>query len=298
MITGEAVRLAMETTPGIILTVVLILSITVMFSKAVRYLLKHYFKASRLLRVSSTGFTVFSHLIVFVIYLIGIGTAIWMVPSLRNLSLSIFAGVGLVAVVLAFASKGSFSNISQGIFIAVFQPFRVGDRIRIGDGGILGKVEDITLRHTVIRTYENKRVIIPNAKISEQTIENYDIGDRRMCKFVELNISYDSDVNKAMKIMREEVEKHPFFLDIRTKEERKKKVPKVKVAVLGYGDFSVKLRAWAWAKDYGDSFVMGNDLNKSIKARFDKNNIEIPYPYRTIVYKKDLKKKRKKHKAK
>ena len=91
-----------------------------------------------------------------------------------------------------------------------------------------------------------------------------------------------------MKIIREEAEKHPKIYDNREEEQKKEKEPIVKVKVIGFGDSSVNLRAWVWAKDPADSFAMSCDLNKSIKERFDKEGIEIPYPYRTIVYKKDM----------
>jgi small-conductance mechanosensitive channel len=94
-----------------------------------------------------------------------------------------------------------------------------------------------------------------------------------------------------MKIMREESEKHPNCYDNRTEEEKKNKEPIVKVRVIGFGNSSVNLRAWVWSEDAGKGFVMACDLNKSIKERFDKEGVEIPFPYRTIVYKKDIKKK-------
>ena len=86
----------------------------------------------------------------------------------------------------------------------------------------------------------------------------------------------------------EESEKHPNCIDHRSEEEKKNKDPIVRVRVLGFGDSSVNLRAWVWAEDAGKGFVMACDLNKIIKESFDKEGIEIPFPYRTIVYKKDM----------
>ena len=268
--------------------VAVVLFITVIIQKIIKsFLQKHLERSSKRLKVDETQYRFFRHFISAFIYIIGIGIAISMIPSLRALSISLFAGAGVVAVVVGFASQQAFSNIVSGVFIALFRPFRVGDRIKLGMD-LRGTVEDINLRHTVIRDFENKRIIVPNSIISAEKIENATIEDPKICKWVEIGISYDADIDKAMSIIQSEAMKHQLCIDNRTKEEKENKDPQVRVRVIGFGDSSVLLRAWIWAKDPQDAFVLGCDLNKSIKERFDKEDIEIPFPYRTIVYKKDL----------
>jgi len=279
---------------GSAVTIVIILATTFFIERIIKRLLNTSLKkSSKKIKVEPTKYNFLRHSISAIIYLIGISIAIFTIPQLRAISLSIFAGAGILAVIVGFASQQAFSNIVSGIFIVIFKPFRVGDRVKIGTE-ISGIVEDITLRHTVIRNWENKRIIIPNSKISDHTIENPDINDPKICKWVEFSISYDSDIGKAMKIMQEEAEKHENCIDNRTEEEKEDKDPKVRVRVIGFGDSSVNLRAWVWAEDAGKAFVMGCDLNKSIKERFDKEGVEIPFPYRTIVYKKNKRKSGKK----
>lgn len=276
---------------GDILTIIVILVLTFITAKLVRKVLdKSFAKSSRLIKVDPTQYNFLKHFISGLIYAIGIGIAIYTIEELRTLSVSIFAGAGILAIVIGFASQQAFSNVVGGIFISLFKPFRVGDRVRIGTE-IYGVIEDITLRHTIIRTFENKRVIIPNSVIGNEIIVNENLGDEKICKFVEIGISYDSDIDKAIKIMQKEAMKHPFFMDNRTREEKGKDEPAVPVRVIGFGDSSVNLRAYVWAPDPKSAFVMGCDLNKSIKERFDKEGVEIPFPYRTIVYKKDLEEK-------
>lgn len=268
--------------------------ITFLIVRITRYIIHRFFeKKSKKIKVDPTQFNFLKHTVSAVIYLIGVGIAIYMIPKLRSLSYSLLAGAGILAVIIGFASQQAFSNVISGIFIVIFKPFRVGDRIKIGTD-YFGIIEDITLRHTVIRNWQNVRVIIPNSKIAESTIENMDISDPKVCKWIEFGISYDSDINKAMKIMRQEAEKHEFCIDNRDAEAKKKKEPKVNVRVIGFGDSSVNLRAWVWANNSGEGFVMSCDLNKSIKERFDKEGVEIPFPYRTLVYKKDITKKTRK----
>lgn len=248
---------------------------------------KSYQRSREFTRASKTRYIFFKRFISATIYVLGIGLAIYVIPELQSLSLSMFAGAGILAIVIGLAAQQTFSNLVSGIFITIFQPFVVGDRIKLSEevGGI---VEDITLMHTILKTFENKRIIIPNSLISNQILENFHFGDGKICKFVEIGISYDSDIDKAMKIMREEAMKHPEFLDNRTPEEKEAGKEAVDVRVIGFGESSVNLRAYVWTPNPAAAFRLGCDLNKSIKERFDKEGITIPFPHRTIVFKNKL----------
>ena len=273
--------------------VIAILLTTYIIKRLTERLIKRFVENSSMhIMVDPTQFTLLRHVISALIYIAGIGLAIYVIPALKTMAVSIFAGAGVMAVVIGFASQKAFSNIISGIFIAIFQPFRVGDIIKFGDK--IGVVEDINLRHTVIRNFQNKRYIVPNSVISEETIENFNIGDEKTCKGIQIGISYDADIDEAMDIMRREAVKHPFLLDTRTPEEKEAGEHQVKVSVVGLGDFSVNLKAAVWAKNPTEAYRMWCDLNKSIKEAFDREGIEIPYPYRTIVYKDDAKKKKSK----
>ncbi|MDE6195739.1 MAG: mechanosensitive ion channel, partial [Erysipelotrichaceae bacterium] len=104
--------------------------------------------------------------------------------------------------------------------------------------------------------------------------------------FLYIGISYESDLNKAMKIMEEEIIAHPNFLDIRSKEEQEQKqVPAVIIRLIDFAESSMQLRATVYSKNNAEGFAMLSDLRISIKKRFDKENIEIPYPHCTITYK-------------
>lgn len=262
-----------------------ILCLTWLFARLFERIFNRFILRSTLLMNNNpTSYQFVKHLAKAVIYLVGLSMAIYVVPSLRTLSASLLAGAGILAVAFGFASQAAFSNIISGLFIVVFRPFRVNDRVTI-NATTFGVVEDITLRHTVIRNPENKRIVIPNSIISSQQLINADLIDEKVCKFIEIGISYDSDIDLAMDIMRTEVTQHPLWIDNRNEEQMEKGDPAVAVRVMGLGDFAVTLRAWAWAKDNADAFEMGCDLLKSIKKSFEKQGIEIPFPYRTIVYK-------------
>jgi small-conductance mechanosensitive channel len=166
----------------------------------------------------------------------------------------------------------------------IFKPYKIGDRILVRTD-LNGVVEDINLRHTVIRNFENKRIIIPNSVISNEVVINSNYEDNQICKFIDMGISYDSDIDLAKEIMRDEVEKHPLSVDPRTEEQIDAGEPRVPVRVIMMGESSVNIRAWSWANNPPEAFVMECDLLESIKKRFDKEGIEIPFPHRTLVYK-------------
>jgi len=245
-------------------------------------------------RFDQTRFAIAKNIISAAIYATAFIIIMRLVPGLEDITFSLLAGAGIAAIVIGFAAKDVASNLLAGIFIAIFQPFRVGDRIYFNN--TYGKVEDITLRHTIIKTWENQRVVVPNAKISETTIINYSLGEEKCIETVNMPISYDSDIDKAKKIMIEEAKKHPSFAELSGDAELLKKKETVKVRVVDIAESAIILRLYFWAKDKPTGFRMACDLRESIKKRFDKEGIEIPYPYRTIVHKDSKTKKRSKKK--
>lgn len=271
--------------------VVLILVLTYFFAKLVNAGLKKTFQeSSKRMRVDVTQFTVLRRVVVLVVYLVGFGFAGSLIPGFSGIWVSLLASAGILAVVVGFAAQAAFSNIISGIFIALFEPFKVGDKIAILDE--YGTVEDITLRHTVIKTWQEKRIVIPNSKISEESIINYSLRNERILGHLELGISYDSNIQRAREIMVEEAQNHPGLLKKVLGDDNAflKKDELALVRLIDLTDFAQLLRLYYWAPDKTTGIKMKFDLLESIKERFDAEGIEIPFPYRTIVYKKDIEK--------
>ncbi|MGK0365246.1 MAG: small conductance mechanosensitive channel [Saprospiraceae bacterium] len=233
------------------------------------------------LKNDPTNYQFLKHASSAIIYLVGFGIAIYNVPILKTFASSLLAGAGILAVAVGFASQQALGNIVSGVFIVIFKPFRIGDQLKVRE--LTGIVEDITLRHTVMRDFENKRIIIPNSLISEEIIVNADFVDEKLCKWLDIGISFNSNIDKARKIMQEEVMKHPFHLDVRTDIEKEEGLPEVTVRVIGFGESSVNLRLWIWASNAPNAFVLSCDLYESIKMRFDVEGIEIPFPHRILI---------------
>jgi len=127
------------------------------------------------------------------IYVIGLMLIIYQIPQLRSLVTAILAGASIAGLAIGFAAKDSLSNFTSSIFIAIFQPIRVGDLVDFR--GEYGQVEDLTLRHTVIRTTDNKRIIVPNSIISNEPIINWSIRDPEISWVVDFDLEKDSSLN-------------------------------------------------------------------------------------------------------
>jgi len=262
-----------------------ILSIAFIVGRVIRFALGRFLKASaKKLNVDPTRYNFFKNAVDFIIFLIAIIIIFRSIPALQLFSTTLLTGAGVLAAIVGFASQSAFSNIISGIFLVIFRPFSVGDRVKIGQL-YNGDVEDITLRHTVIKDFENRRIVIPNNVISNETIINSTIVDEKVIMFIEFTISLSSSIEQASKIIQEEAVKHAYCIDNRTADELTKGEHQVIVRVISFVESGLLLRTYAWARNPTEGFELKCDLHKTIKERFDAEGIEIPYPYRTIVYK-------------
>ncbi len=230
------------------------------------------------LKSDITNYKFLGNALTAIIYGVGILFAIRQFPSLQALAGGLLTGAGILAAVVGLASQQAFSNIVSGIFLVIFKPFRVNDRLKIKET-FHGIVEDITLRHTVIRDFENRRIVVPNSVIANEIIVNSDFNDDPICKFVEIGVAYNTNIDRAKAIMVEEIAAHKHYLDRRTDEQKEKGDAIAVVRLIRMTDWAMILRGDAWAETPAKAFVLYCDLLESIKKRFDAEGIEIPYPH-------------------
>ena len=224
----------------------------------------------------------------FVIYALAILVCLTQFDVFNSFSVTILSGLGIGSVVVGLAAQESLKNFFGSVAIVLGNPYEVGDFIECVDKAVSGTVEDITMRHTIIRTINNRRVIIPNCEMNTYTIENFNYSENENVKLVDYEISYESDVDKAIKILKEEMKKlyHP------NPKGRNKDVEFPKVRVLELGDDGIKLRTWVWGDNNSDVFENMYQLNYAINKRFPEEGIEIPYPHIELVEKKKLRSKK------
>ncbi len=252
--------------------------IAYLFNRFVNRVIK---KSTLLVHNDPTNYKFLKHTILAVIYVVGFGLAFFQFDHLEAIAKSLLAGAGILAIAVGFASQQALGNIISGVMIIIFRPFRVNDRLKIKEN-LSGTVEDITLRHTVIRDFENRRIVVPNDVINKEIIINSDFGDDKICKWIEVTIQYKNDVDKAMEIMRQTIMEHPLLEDNRSAEEIENGKPQVEVKLVDILDNGIRLRAWAWASDANNASLLRWDCLLRIIKEFEKANIS--FPETNIIY--------------
>ena len=234
----------------------------------------------------NTVWLFFKRLKKIILYSLAIIICLSRFETFSTLSVTILSGIGIITTVLGLAAKDALMNFFGSLGLVFAGPFEVGDFIQCIDKDISGTVEEITMRHTIVKTIKNKRVVVPNSVMNNLAIENYNRSDNEVCMFAEYPISYESDVDKAIKILEEESKK--LYKPI---SEYNKNVEFPKVRLISWDASGITLRSWIWGKDSGDAFENLFKLNYVVKKRFEEENIEIPYNHMEVILDKNKKNK-------
>ncbi|MCO6483267.1 MAG: mechanosensitive ion channel family protein [Flavobacteriales bacterium] len=240
-----------------------------------------YAKAKAQGREEMTRYRFFRNAVRTLMVILALIAIVYVIPSLRSLAFTLFAGAGILAVVIGFAAQKALSDIISGVFIVAFKPFRVGDLIQAGEVGVFGQVEDINLRHTTILTFENRRLVIPNSILSEDRIVNSSIRDERTCEFIEFDLALHADINLAMALMQHRALLHPSRIvspDVATSMENPEEPITVRLVKIHEG--AITLRMYVWAKDPVDARRMHYDLNQAVLEDFLEQGIPFALPIR------------------
>ncbi|HGY9586329.1 TPA: small-conductance mechanosensitive channel MscS [Vibrio harveyi] len=177
---------------------------------------------------------------------------------------SVVAVIGAAGLAVGLALQGSLSNFAAGVLIVAFRPFKSGDYVEIG--GVAGSVEAIQIFQTVLKTPDNKMVVVPNSSVIGGAITNYSRHATRRVDLV-IGVSYSADLKQTKQVIR----------DVLEKDERILKDPATQIGVLALADSSVNfvVRPWCKTADYWDVYF---DSTQAIKEALDEAGIEIPFP--------------------
>ena len=181
---------------------------------------------------------------------------------------SFLAILGAAGLAVGLALKDSLSNFASGVMLILFHPFKVGDAVTAA--GISGTVVRIDIFNSVIHTWDNQKVIIPNSMITSDIITNINANPTRRIDLT-IGIGYDDDVGEAKAVLEQLVQA----------EQRILADPAPTVALAEFGDSSINLvaRPWVRTEEY---WSVRFDLMEKIKRAFDERNITIPYPQRDV----------------
>ena len=170
---------------------------------------------------------------------------------------------GTATLAFGLALQGGLTNMMGGLMLLIFKPFKVGEFIEThSDSGI---VEEITIFYTILKTGDNKKIVIPNGPLSNETIINYSACEKRRLD-LNFSVSYDSDIDKVKKIL----------LDTLNEEELVLKDEEIFARLSSHGDSALVFTTRVWVKTV-DYWAANFNLQENIKKALDRNKIEIPY---------------------
>ncbi|TDO87854.1 small conductance mechanosensitive channel [Halanaerobium saccharolyticum] len=177
---------------------------------------------------------------------------------------SFIAVLGAASFAVGLALQGSLSNFAGGVLLLIFKPFTAGDTIEVA--GHKGKVQEIQILYTIITTFDNKKIMIPNSNISNSSITNFSAMSERRVDLI-FGIGYDDDFHQAISLLKDLADKHDLILDD----------PEPIIRVVEHAGSSINIACKVWVKgpDYWTVFY---DMHEDVKDAFDEAGIGIPYP--------------------
>lgn len=177
---------------------------------------------------------------------------------------SFIAVLGAAGLAIGLALQGSLANFAGGILILLFKPFKVGDVIEAQ--GVIASVTEIQIFHTVLKSFDNKTIILPNGPLYNNPIINYSTEPTRVVEWI-FSVSYSEDIDKVRGIIKNVVFSDDRVLD--------KDNPYINLSELNERAVNFKVRARVKGADYWDMFF---DVTEGVKKAFDKEGISVPYP--------------------
>lgn len=180
---------------------------------------------------------------------------------------SFIAAIGAAGLAIGLALQGSLANFAGGVLILLFRPFRIGDWIEAQ--GVMGTVDGIQIFHTVLRTGDNKTVIVPNGNLSNGIITNYNRQPTRKVVF-DVGVDYEADLQKTREVLLGLADDPRVLKD---------PAPVAVVTTLGDSAITVSLRIWVETPNYWDVMFM---LNEQARDRLSAQGIGIPFPQRVV----------------
>lgn len=263
---------------GRILMMILVLLFSIFLGWLVKVAAHYIFKKALAKREIDPGnFVLVLFLTRLTIMVVGIGYAISIEPNVESATASMLASAGIVTAVVGFAAKDAFSNVVSGAMIIIFKPFTLGHWIKVGNI-TEGTVEEIKMMYTVVRDHTNRRLIIPNAKISSSDVINSSYHNEAVIEIVSFSISYESDIDKARAIIQKVGEANPYSIDKRSKEDKENNSSIIYVGVSTLGASDIVLSAYVWITKAKNGLMTKKIMNEGVRKEFNKEGIVFPFP--------------------
>ena len=253
------------TIEGTIVYAIVLLICAVLLNRMMRLAVDRALARGSHLHIDRTRVKFISQLAQIIIYIITFFVYAHLIPALSNLGNAGLASVGVLSVVAGLAAQNTLGNLIAGISLLLYRPFNVGDRLQIAapTGLETGMIESLNLGYTIIKTDDNRRVVVPNNLMASQTTINLTRDDSRAVCSVPIAISLESDLDQARAILLEIAGKNP----------KAQKICGCPVTRLDGSGIELTLSVWC-----ADSLVAGDlkcDLLEEIKKKFDAKGIKL-----------------------
>ncbi|MGI9537366.1 MAG: mechanosensitive ion channel family protein, partial [Desulfocapsaceae bacterium] len=247
-------------TPGSVITVVMIIYITLLVSRALRaFLLQEvlpYHKVEKGVQLSIARLVHYAILSIgFIILLRVLGFGLSQITILGG-ALGVGIGFGLQAIV---------NNFVSGLILLFERPIKVGDMIDVGTQ--VGEVKELGLRATTVQTFDNAEVVIPNSQLISGSVTNWTLAEKRIRVRVPVGVAYGTDVTEVFRILLSCAQANPSVLS----------TPKPTALFLAFGASSLDFELRAWIPDFSDKLTVLSELNQDIESEFQLAGIEIPF---------------------
>ena len=214
----------------------------------------------------------------FIILVIGVYAVLNQITLTKELSTTLLQSSTLIIAILTFAAQQTLGNIIAGFSLSFTHPVEIGHKVRIVSGGSViaeGVIKDITIRHVVIQQYDGQTCIGPNSLVDSSVIVNTNYLDR-VGNFLEFQVAYDTDLEKAKEIIHELLAKEKAVLN-----------KDVKVYTSKVTDNGLMLKFTVWTTTIDESYITCSNLREGIVQEFLKQGIVIPYQTITVTEVKD-----------
>ncbi len=198
----------------------------------------------------------------------------------KDISKVLLQSGSLIVAIATFAAQQALGNIISGFSLSMSKPYEVEDKIKVVQGGGIiaeGIVQDITIRHTIIRQFNGESCIVPNSVMDASGITNTNYTEN-IGNFMEIEIGYSADIDRAMDIMQKICINHELTLNTESN----------KVFIKGYTQNGMILKTTVWTGNLDDSFRACSDIRAELVKEFLKNDIEIPYQTVTIYNEQEI----------
>ena len=195
---------------------------------------------------------------------------------------TVLGGTAIISAVLAFAAQDVIKDILAGLMISIHKPFEIGDRIVLEDG-TAGIVEDITMRHIVIKGIDTLRIVIPNSKLNSMQLINFSVGSFDRSINSRFSVGYDTDLELAKKVIFNAIRESSYSIPVSKKDGDAPAYSPV--YFMNFADSALILTVTVYYEKCFPTEVVTNDINTRVREALIENGIEIPYNYVTVVSK-------------